>query len=181
MTRRGKREPTADELKLWGTVTQSIAPLDKSNPLPEPPAADAKPEVAPKKSVAGVPPPKKPPPAKPAPALHPIDRRTKNRLGRGTVAIDARIDLHGLTQAVAHGRLRRFLSEAQEDGAKVVLVITGKGRAGAEGAEERGVLRRMVPAWLSAADLRHMVVGFDEASPGHGGSGALYVRIRRRR
>ena len=182
-----KREPTPAELKLWGAVTESIAPLVRHKParVAEPPPKPA--PAGPRKKAAAQPPAPvaakatpKPAPPKP-PALAPLDRRTRSRLTRGAVAIDARIDLHGLTQAAAHQRLRRFLAEAQGDGARVVLVITGKGRPGADGREERGVLRRMVPAWLTAADLRPLVVGFDEASPPHGGSGALYVRIRRAR
>jgi DNA-nicking Smr family endonuclease len=108
-------------------------------------------------------------------------------LTRGAVAIDARIDLHGLTQAAAHRKLVRFLLDAQDSGARMVLVITGKGRAPKSqtaddfGTRETGVLRRVVPEWLSAADLRAVVVGFDEAAQSHGGSGALYVRIRKAR
>jgi DNA-nicking Smr family endonuclease len=106
-----------------------------------------------------------------------MDKRTRSRVGRGVVAVDRRIDLHGLTQAAAEARLKRFLHEAQDDGARVVLVITGKGTDGGE----RGVLRRMTPHWLASPTMRDVVVGFEEASRGHGGSGALYVRIRRRR
>jgi DNA-nicking Smr family endonuclease len=104
-----------------------------------------------------------------------------SRLARGGVAIDARIDLHGMTQQAAHGRLVRYLREAQARGHRIVLVITGKGRPlGDNGdGEVRGVLRRAVPMWLSAAEMRPFVVGFGEAAPPHGGSGALYVRIRR--
>ena len=100
----------------------------------------------------------------------------------GTLAIDARIDLHGMTQQAAHGRLVRFLKEAQADGVRLALVITGKGRPGDGGfGGERGVLRRSVPLWLSGAEMRPYVVGFGEAAPPHGGTGALYVRIRRAR
>ena len=179
------RKPTADELKLWGRVTEEIAPL-ATRPATTEEAAPPRPPRPTKKTA----PPQPPPPASAAPrppspkqpALSPIDRRTRSRLTRGAVAIDARIDLHGLTQAAAHRRLIRFLHDAQADGARVVLVITGKGRPpGADGAGERGILRRMVPEWLTAAENRPLVVGFDEAAPNHGGSGALYVRIRRAR
>lgn len=178
-----KRTPTGEELQLWQKVTETVAPLQKTvagaTPAKKPAAAGAKEKAAAKSApaakAAGAPAKTRPPAP---PALNPIDRRTRSRLTRGHVAIDARIDLHGMTQAAAEQRLRRFLADQQADGAKLVLVITGKGRSGRDG-EERGVLRRVAPMWLAAADLRPFVVGFDEAGPVHGGAGALYVRIRR--
>jgi DNA-nicking Smr family endonuclease len=96
--------------------------------------------------------------------------------------VDGVIDLHGLRQAEAHGRLIAFLLRSQAAGHGLVLVITGKGGAAAPGVfEERGVLRRSVPHWLRLPDLRGVVLGFEEAQAPHGGSGALYVRLRRRR
>jgi DNA-nicking Smr family endonuclease len=82
-----------------------------------------------------------------------------------------------MTQTRAHGALSGFLQRAHRDGMTFVLVITGKGKIGAE--SERGVLRRQVPQWLSLPEFRGLVVGFEEAHIGHGGEGALYVRIRR--
>ena len=106
----------------------------------------------------------------------------RQKLGRGSEPIDARIDLHGMTQAAAHAALARFLTRAQHDGARVVLVITGKGvRPGGDGHSERGVLRRQVPLWLESTELRPFVVGFESAGAGHGREGALYVRVRRGR
>ena len=102
----------------------------------------------------------------------------RSKLARGSESIDARIDLHGLTQADAHAALARFLRRAQRDGARVVLVITGKGAAG-DAHLERGVLKRQVPHWLESAALRPLVVGFESAGARHGGAGALYVRLRR--
>ncbi|HEX7922805.1 MAG TPA: Smr/MutS family protein, partial [Bradyrhizobium sp.] len=94
--------------------------------------------------------------------------------------IDARLDLHGMTQLRAHRMLFAFLQRAHSDGLTFVLVITGKGKVG--GLEsERGVLRRQVPEWLSLPEFRSLVVGFEEAHIGHGGEGALYVRVRRAR
>jgi DNA-nicking Smr family endonuclease len=121
---------------------------------------------------------KVPPAAAPAspPRLAPIDRRARQKLARGRDPIDARVDLHGMTQAQAHAALARFLRRAQADDAKYVLVVTGKGRE-----PERGVLRRQVPLWLEQPEFRSLVVGFDTAHVGHGGEGALYVRVRRRR
>ncbi|MDK9695926.1 MAG: Smr/MutS family protein [Siculibacillus sp.] len=116
------------------------------------------------------------------PALAPIDDRTRRRLVRGAMAIDERLDLHGLTQEAAHAVLRRFLLAARDRGARVVLVITGKGKPGAAfEMHERGVLRRSVPHWLADPALRGVVVGFEEAHLAHGGAGAIYVRLRRRR
>ncbi len=123
------------------------------------------------------------PPAPRAPAAPiAIARREKQQLARGRVAIDARIDLHGLTQAQAHGALLRFLHRSQAEGAKFVLVITGKGAPGAAShaiAGTRGVLRQQVPLWFGLPEFRACVLGFDVAHVGHGGDGALYVRLRR--
>jgi DNA-nicking Smr family endonuclease len=104
-------------------------------------------------------------------------------LARGRDAIDARIDLHGMTQTEAHHALASFLRRAQSDGARTVLVVTGKG-AGKNGRDDyvaRGVLRRQVPLWLGLPEFRPLIVGFDEAHASHGGQGALYVRLRRPR
>ena len=100
----------------------------------------------------------------------------KQRVARGKEAIDARLDLHGLTQAQAHSALLRFLHNANARDARLVLVITGKGRG-----SEPGVLRRQVPQWLGLPEFRSLVVGFEDAHIAHGGEGALYVRVRRMR
>jgi DNA-nicking Smr family endonuclease len=112
--------------------------------------------------------------------LAPLGRREKSRLSRGRSEIDARLDLHGMTQTRAHRALHGFLQRAHSEGLTFVLVITGKGKVGG-GEAERGVLRRQVPQWLSLPEFRSLVVGFEEAHIGHGGEGALYVRIRRAR
>jgi DNA-nicking Smr family endonuclease len=106
-----------------------------------------------------------------------IERREKSRLARGHREIDARLDLHGMTQARANRALLSFLQRAQADGFRYVLIITGKGKVSPEG--ERGVLRRQVPEWFALAEFRVLVTGYEEAAIGHGGAGALYVRVRR--
>ncbi len=115
--------------------------------------------------------------------LVPLDRRLKHRVARGREPIEARLDLHGMTQMQAHGELLRFLRHAQSDGAKTVLVVTGKGSGMRSRNSEReiGVLRRQVPMWLALPEFRLLVVGFADAHAGHGGEGALYVRLRRAR
>jgi DNA-nicking Smr family endonuclease len=174
------RRLSAEERKLWGDITRLVAPLRR-----KPPLADPAPGASPSKTK---PPPHARPPAraatpavKPAPRLEPFHRRLKQRLARGTEAIDARIDLHGKTQSEAHAALLSFLRKAQGDGAKFVLVITGKGARARDDWGERGVLKRQVPQWLKLPEFRGYVVGFEDAHIGHGGAGALYVRLRSRK
>ena len=108
------------------------------------------------------------------PVHHSFDHKTRKKIAKGRTAIDARIDLHGMTQEQAIVALRRFIMMAQASGKRLLLVVTGKGEAG------QGVLRRSVPDWLLTGELASMVSGVEEAHRGHGGSGALYVRLRRR-
>lgn len=117
------------------------------------------------------------------PSLTRLDQRTKRRLVRGSISIDERLDLHGYTESAAHALLRGFLITARGRGARIVLVITGKGQGpGKEGGRslhERGILRRAVPHWLADPSLRDVVLGYEEAHLAHGGAGAIYVRLRR--
>ena len=179
---RGRRNLSDDERSLWENVARQVKPLKKrpraakvAAPMPEIPAA-VKPAASPR-PIAAVHAPK---PSKPAvPPLAPLGRRQRSRLSKGRSEIDARLDLHGMTQVRAHRALLGFLQRAHHDGLTFVLVITGKGAPRADA--ERGVLRRQVPHWLRLPEFRTLVVGFEEAHLGHGGEGALYVRIRRAR
>jgi DNA-nicking Smr family endonuclease len=165
-----------NERELWASFTRAITPL-------RPADSAAAPGEAPEPSAA--PPGDSPPVEQPRPRETPIpplaglDRRLRQRLARGRAGIDARIDLHGLTQSKAHDALVRFLRISRAEGARIVLVITGKGARGPDA--EPGVLRRQVPLWLRSPKLREMVVGFELAAPAHGGDGAFYVRLRRAR
>jgi DNA-nicking Smr family endonuclease len=177
----GRRGLNAQEQKLWSEVTRSVAPL-RRQPLPadpELPMAPGKTKLDPKPSRA---PARSAPPApRPTAPLEAFDRRLKQRLVRGTEAIDARVDLHGKTQSEAYAALFSFLRKAQSDGAKFVLVITGKGGSAREDGSERGVLKRQVPQWLRLPEFRRYVLGFEDAHHRHGGAGALYLRIKRQR
>jgi DNA-nicking Smr family endonuclease len=178
---RRKRSLSEEERALWESVAKQTKPLRKK---PRAAKAEAAAPVA-DALVAAKPvaPPKPLPLAKisraspAAPPLAPLGRRERTQLSRGRKEIDARLDLHGMTQTRAHCALSGFLQRAHREGLTFVLVITGKGKMGAE--FERGVLRRQVPQWLSLPEFRALVVGFEEAHIGHGGEGALYVRIRR--
>lgn len=181
------RRPLSDEdRQLWDHVRRTAAPLRPVLPEPPPPAPpEAPPRVPAPAGALPAAPAKREKPKPPPGVLVPLgglDRKTLTRLGRGSVAIDARIDLHGMTQDAAHHRLLRFLDTARGEGARIVLVITGKGAPdGPEfGGAGRGVLRRAVPAWLASAPFRLHVSGYESAGRRHGGEGALYVRLRRK-
>jgi DNA-nicking Smr family endonuclease len=184
---RRKRSLSEEERALWESVAKQTKPLRKRPRAAKPEAvlSDAETVTAAKPAPSSRPHPtaqtsQAPKPQVPAaPPLAPLGRRERGQLSRGRKQIDARLDLHGMTQTRAHRALFGFLQRARGDGLTFVLIITGKGKVGAE--SERGVLRRQVPHWLSLPEFRSLVVGFEEAHIGHGGEGALYVRIRRAR
>jgi DNA-nicking Smr family endonuclease len=172
-----------EEITLWLTVTRSIARRPGAGAPELPARKPEKPEKVAAAAPAPTPSKAAPKPAlRPAvPGLAPLERRARQKLARGHMPVDAALDLHGLRQHEAHPALHGFLLRAQHQGAKIVLVVTGKGEGRASDTyEEGGVLRRAVPIWLRAPEWRGLVVGFEEAARHHGGAGALYVRIRRR-
>ncbi len=169
------KRPRADETELWQWATRDAKPLRARNAR----APSAKPRAEPKPV---------PYPVMPAPAPRSVlpelshgtapgvDRRTAERLHRGRMEIDGRIDLHGMTQDEAHAALAKFMDRADARGWRCVLVITGKGtRPGG------GVLRAAVPRWLNLPPHRTRILSFGAARPKDGGEGALYVLLRRRR
>ena len=187
---RRSRQVTSDELALWRHVTRDAQRLHGS--------AQAEPAAPPEKAsdeakVDGTPmtasvrtAPASPPVPTPAPPRPPasrrldpsgpvdLDRRSWLRLRRGLYPIDARLDLHGLTQAEAYDRLTAFLATAQARGNRCVLVITGRGL------RKGGTLRAMTPRWLDEPPNRPRVLAFAQAGLSHGGEGAIYVLLRRR-
>lgn len=166
-----RRSLRDDERELWTVFSKQIKPLSKP-PAAKPDEPAAAPAVRLRKTAA---PPGFTPPVPAAnkgpPPLSPLGRREKAKVARGRAGIDGRLDLHGHTQAEAHGELLRFLRKAGDDEKRLVLVITGKS----------GVLRRQVPLWLALPEFRALVIGYEEAATRHGGEGALYVRVRRAR
>jgi DNA-nicking Smr family endonuclease len=105
-----------------------------------------------------------------------IDRANGERLKRGLHRIDARLDLHGMTQAEAHAALSVFIAASRVAGRRCVLVITGRG-LGQSGA---GILKSSVPRWLEEPELRRQILAIAPAQPHHGGPGATYLLLRRR-
>lgn len=163
---------------LWNLVAKTAKPLKKSSfragapetpkptPVPQPAAATPAQQSAPL----------------PAPlphkehVAHKFDVQTRDKLSRGRLPIEGRVDLHGMTQGEAYSLLLSFLSRAHGGGVRYVLVVTGKGSS----SRGDGVLRKSLPSWLKTQPFRHLVSGIDEASRHHGGGGAFYVRLRRR-
>jgi DNA-nicking Smr family endonuclease len=165
-----------DDRVLWNLVARTAKPLkgrtaidspdigpDNGDDTKPPPRAQAMAPAAAK--------------AKTQHVSHALDEPTLEKLSKGRLPIEGRVDLHGLTQDEAYSLLFSFLHRAHAGGIRYVLVITGKGSS--SGGD--GVLRRAVPAWLSTPAFRPLVSSHDHAARNHGGSGALYVRLRRAR
>ncbi|MBL8654450.1 MAG: Smr/MutS family protein [Alphaproteobacteria bacterium] len=133
-----------------------------------------KPIIYTAKSPRGLPPSPKPA-AAPKPQAPGLDGSTERKLTRGLLEIDASIDLHGMTQAQAHTTLDRFVGRHVNQASRVLLVVTGKGKGG------DGVLKRLMPEWLMAGPYASRILRIVTAARGHGGGGAFYVLLRRKR
>lgn len=180
------KRPSPEELALWRTAMRDAKPLKRSRPAakktapPQPTPSEPPPPAKQKRTAPPVPPPPLPP-LKP-PELAPgrfagVDKRLAERLKRGQLAIEAMLDLHGLTQEEAHRQLDGFLAHSAHAGRRCILIITGKGIW----RSESGILREMVPRWLNEAPNRARVLAIAHAQPRHGGEGALYVLLKRKR
>ena len=176
MTRR-KRETSEEEKALFRETFRDVRPH-------LPPAAKKSAEKSDKKKDEPKPAPR------PRPAHTGVDGRTSERLRRGQLEPDSKLDLHGLTEAAAHRTLERFLQNAHARGSRLVLVVTGKGLKQAAEDEpfdlelhmrSRGVLRTMVPRWLKEPTMAPLVADVRTAHKRHGGGGALYIYLRKSR
>lgn len=186
-----RRLPSAAERALWREAIRDAVPLggrpvvppdaplpvprpekplsETSKPIPRPVKSAARPIDLPRLGLTR------------APGL---DSRSAERLKRGQLPIRGVLDLHGMTQAAARSALDHFIADAYAQGRRAVLIITGQGLRGQDfsGRDDRpGVLKSMTPRWLNEAPNRARVLAFTQAQPRHGGAGALYVLIRRRR
>jgi len=164
------RKPTQAELALWGAAMRDVQPLDPTSAVPLPVPA---PEPLPTADVVPLHPPA---PAAPR-APGGVDRATVERLKRGQVAVEGRIDLHGMDQRAAYAALMGFVETASRAGKRSLLVITGKGAL----ADGGGVLRRNAPNWLKASPLAGRILTIQPAHIRHGGGGAFYVMLRRKK
>lgn len=190
------RKPTEDELALWGKVARSAEPFRKAS-APEAETRAAPRDMQPKHTeIEGVPrklmgrsknTPNDLSPSLPeqfAAAPLQMDRKTFVKMNRGRMQPDARIDLHGMTLDRAHPALTRFVLSNHSAGKRLVLVITGKGKARDDAGPipvRFGVLRHQVPQWLAMPPLSAVVLQVTPAHQKHGGGGAYYVYLRRAR
>jgi DNA-nicking Smr family endonuclease len=201
-----KRKLTTEEDHLWRMAMKDTEPFKGSGggqPGPHAPVqakrrAGVKPHqpTAPKKLGSPTPPILHHAPLpfqKPGnqPDLSNLDRKSQQRVRRGKIEIDGKIDLHGMRQGEAHQRLIERISRARRDGKRVLLVVTGKGsskggsrdgpQTGIEPfwARGGGVLKNQVPNWLGQEPLRSMIFSVQQAHQLHGGGGALYVFLKR--
>jgi DNA-nicking Smr family endonuclease len=190
-SRGGRNTPPVPDFGLWTTVTETVLPLKRGHrrwsarrvvvesPLPLPPAQSPAPKPVPRIAMPSYQPagtPGKPP-------IGVIEPRLRQKLGRGRVPIDGTLDLHGMRQDEAFVALIRFVRARVGQGDRTILVITGKGLKKVNGDPttivERGVLRSMLPIWLTSPELAPYVSGWDQSAQGHGGEGAWYVRLKR--
>lgn len=161
---------------LWETVIHSVRPLSRPAKNGKEPGGQ-EPPVKPRllktvsESVGGGISSKK---QNGGQMLNTFDAAVYRKIARGHVHIEARVDLHGFTQKQAYSLLLRFLQSVQHRGLRHVLVITGKGSS----SDNDGVLRQAVPHWLATAPFHICVHAFETAARHHGGTGALYVRLR---
>ncbi|MFK3778741.1 Smr/MutS family protein [Agrobacterium sp. NPDC089420] len=184
---RGSRKLGREERILWGKVAKTARPISGRledllafDDMEEAPAETFVPQTGKSDFPRMLAEPVEPPPSVPdkKPRIHqPMEKPVKRKLTRGRLPLEGRIDLHGMFQSEAHAVLLDFLLRAHERGLRHVLVITGKGRSiGSDGA-----LKRAVPMWFSKPEYRHLISSYEDASANHGGDGALYVRLSRRR
>ena len=190
----GERQPSAEERLLFEYAMRDARPMaerrgsDADPETPPAPVAEAEPAAQPPRAARPVAAakPARPPRVPVSSMTAGLDRRTAQRLKRGKVPPEAKLDLHGHTAAEARHALDRFLSGAARRSLRCVLIVTGTaaGRvrdAGIMPDRSAGILRASLPGWLDEPDNRARVIAHCPAQPRHGGAGARYVLLRRRR
>lgn len=175
------KKPSSDEAALFAAALKDARPLKGRASRKAKAVPAAPPSVAPRFTTASRPAAALPE-LKPETGAHP-DRSTAEKLRRGRMAVEATLDLHGMTLAKAEQRLANFLVQAQTQGLRLVLVVTGKGtRVDRDtGRVAEGAIRREFPHWLNRDGNRHRIVAFRAAHLRHGGGGAFYVLLKKLR
>nr|WP_314464849.1 Smr/MutS family protein [uncultured Novosphingobium sp.] len=192
--RRPGRRLTADEAEIWAQVARTVTPLEKRRPVAIPTALMAAPArtvvlppASPPKKVKGrIPAPLPPKPVATKPKadvpLH-LDGSWEKRISKGTLVPDFSLDLHGSNLDQAYVRLMHGLTQAKAMGARVVLIVTGKPRPvdAMDRGTARGAIRAKITDWLAASDHALDIVAIRGAHRRHGGQGAIYVVLKKRR
>ncbi|MPS67829.1 MAG: DNA mismatch repair protein MutS [Novosphingobium sp.] len=189
--RRPGRRLSAEEAEIWAQVARTVTPLEKRRPVPVAPVSVPKPVVAvtaaPAKKVKGripAPLPPRPAPVKAKPDVPVnLDGSWEKRIFKGTLAPDFSLDLHGSNLDQAYVRLMHGLMQAKAMGARVVLIVTGKPRPvdAADRGTARGAIRAKITDWLAASEHAHDIVAIRGAHRRHGGQGAIYVVLKKRK
>lgn len=181
MAKKG-RTPSSNEISLWKKFTHGIQQIHEAfEDLidPEPQSVKDRPVTALKTTIN--------PPSKAntaPPQFNGFDRRTRQKLEKGNMSIEGRIDLHGKTQDQAKAKLLAFITQAYGQKKRCLLVVTGKGSSKSRDhnivseRSERGVIRKNLSVWLSQPPLNTMVISHIQAAPKDGGSGAFYIYLR---
>ncbi len=186
---RENEKKTADEW-LWNEATKDVVPIRSHETYVQETSKRAKTHIQPQEREN-----KKPQPERvqitpdykvqARPGSEEVDRKTAQRLKRGQLSIDGRLDLHGLSQVQAYDAINTLIPDMYHRGKRCVLVITGKGapKSGHTPLTDHkpGVLRQKAPGWINENHLRQYVLKVQTARPAHGGEGALYVLLRRQR
>ena len=174
-----------EERALWEKVIESVRPLHprQAGAAPEqPPAPKPEPPASPRGRV---------PPPRPVAAARPttstphaaatLDGSWDRRLSRGVIQPDLSVDLHGHSLGAAYHLLDTRLEQAIATGARLLLLITGKPPRGDERPVRRGAIRAAVEDWLGASRHADSIAAVRSAHPRHGGTGALYIILKRRK
>ncbi len=187
MARRRHLHP--EELDLWQMVARTARPMHGlpqslvSDPISAPTTEGKKQSPIPRFQVGEKAKAFRRDDALPGPGIQ-MDAKAFTRMSKGKLLPEARMDLHGMTVSEAHPALIRFILNAHSDGLRLVLVITGKGKAGPDFGpipQRYGILKHQVPNWLRSPPLAGLILQISDAHIKHGGAGALYVYLRRMR
>lgn len=169
-----------DDIDLWKQIIEQVKPLNAPKPIPKPPVE----QLFEKQAVVETPS-YSPKPAKPVimPELKigaraGIDKNQRRKMDSGNIPIEDRIDLHGLTRIEASAVFSDFIERAYSEEKRMLLVITGKGY---KSKYNKSVLKQELPRWLNQENLQGKILRFSSAQPRHGGDGAFYVLLKRKR
>lgn len=171
-----------EDAALWRQMTQDVEKLEGRDYQPGIARKTPESQMSAKETALPL---QKPSKTRATPKGSEIDRKTAERLRKGQIPIEARLDLHGMNQGQAYAMLCDFIQNAVARGQRCVLVITGKGKTGSQAADlfetKPGILKQKLPEWLQEPSVKPLILKHELAKPNHGGDGARYILLRRNR